>query len=233
MRQPYNIYSKAEDAELYKTMEDVRQYASKNLPLPEGYIFERWNKIPYDRIYQWHANNGVPLSEISHLLKRNPSGAYAAIKPDGGLIVAIKKDNGGNIIDCIPLLASEAKHQESDVGNAIERVFKNYNAIKDIFMEWDIFPYVCFGQGKGLESAFEQNKIIAGMGNDINLDINIKDSKFSLIETNSIIKRTPKQIIDRKKGHVLVRKNRWSAEEMYGRLVSAIKQSYEYFFGVE
>ena len=143
MGQAYNIYSKEEDAELYQTMEKVRKYASKNLHLPEGYIFERWNKIPYDRIYQWHKKNGVPLSEISYLLKKNPAGKFASIESDGGMIVAIQKDNGGNIIDWIPLLASEAKHQESNVGNAIERVFKNYNAIKGIFMEWEIFPYIC------------------------------------------------------------------------------------------
>lgn len=232
MGQAYNIHSKEEDAELYQTMEEVCRYACKKLPLPDGYVFERWNKIRYDRIYQWHIKNGVPLTEIIYLLKKNPAGDFASIEPDGGMIVAVKKDNGGNIIDWIPLLASEAKHQESDVGNAIERLFKNYNAIKDIFMEWEIFPYICFAQGKGLESAFEQNKLIIGMGNDVNLDVNIKDSKFSLTESDSIIKRKPKQDINKKRGHILVRENKWDGDEMYGRLVSAIKQSHEYFFGI-
>ena len=230
-KQPYNIHSKVEDAELFETMERVRKYASKNLQLPEGYIFERWNKIPYDRIYNWHLNSGVPITEISYLLKKNPSGNFASIEPDGGMIVAVKKDNGGNIINWIPLLASEAKHQESDKGNAIERVFKNYNAIKDIFMAYDIFPYVCFGQGIGLASAFEQNKLTIGMGNDVNLDININDYKYPLLENNNtIIKCTPKRCVERKKGHFLVRKKRWDEDEMFGRLVSVIKQSYDYFF---
>ena len=230
MGQPYNTHSKEEDKELYQTMEKVCKYASNKLPLPDGYIFEIWNKIPYNRIHQWHENNGVPSSVISHLLKKNPSGNFASIKPDGGMIVAIKKDSSGNIIDWIPLLSAESKHQESDVGNAIERFFKNYNAIKYIFMEWEIFPYVCFGQGKGLESVFEQNKLTIGMGNDVNIDINIRDSKFSLTKTKSIIKREPKQNIDKKRGLFLVRKAKWDEDEMYGRLVSAIKQSYKYFF---
>lgn len=230
MAQPYNKHSKYEDAELYMEMENVRSYAVKSLPLPEGYIYERWNKIPYDRIYQWHLNNGIPPIEIGHLLKKNPSGKYASIEPDGGLIVAVKKDNGGNIIDWIPLLASEAKHQESDVGNAIERVFKNYNTIKDIFMECEVFPYVCFGQGKGLESAFEQNKIIGGMGNDVNLDINIKDSEFTLSEAIIPVTHRLRKNITRKRGNFLVRREKWEGAEIYGRLLSAIKQSHSYFF---
>lgn len=232
MAQPYNALSKEEDACLWNVMEEVIKYAKSTLVLPEGYIYERWNKIPYDRIYEWHRGNGVPAETIMHLLKKNPAGKYASIEPDGGLIVGVKKDNGGNIINWIPLLASEAKHQESDVGNAIERTFKNYNAIKDIFMEWDVFPYICFGAGKGLESAFEQNKLIGGMGNDVNLDINIKDYTVSVIaESFSVIKTHPKTKVSRKRGNFLVRKESWSPEEMYGRLVSAMRQSYDYFFG--
>lgn len=229
MAQPFNKYSKDEDADLYAVMEEVRQYASENLPLPDGYSYERWNRIPYNKIREWHLKNGVLPDELSHLLKKNPNGKYASIEPDGGMIVAVKKDVGGNIIDWVPMLASEAKHQESDVGNAIERVFKNYNAIKDIFMEVEIFPYICFGQGYGLGSSFEQNKIIAGMGNDVNQEIDIYDKTIPINESNATgYKLRP--FIVRKTGNFLVRKDRWEKLEMLGRLVTAMKQSYNYFW---
>lgn len=226
----YNLYSKFEDADLYSAMEDICDYATQNMVLPDGWIFEHWTKIPYDRIHQWHLNNGFPPEEISHLLTKNPSGAYASIQPDGGLIVAVYKDIGGNINEWIPMLASEAKHQESDVGNAIERVFKNYNAIKDIFMELEIFPYICFGQGKGLESTYEQNKLIAGMGNNINLTININDNTFTINEAKNSIKPKQKKVISNKRGNFLVREAKWEKYEMYEKLIIAMKQSYAYFF---
>lgn len=229
MSQPYNTYSKEEDADLYAVMEEVRQYASENFPLPDGYSYERWNKIPYDRIREWHLSNGIQQEELSHLLKKNPAGEYANIEPDGGIIVAVKKDIGGNIIDWVPMLASEAKHQESGVGNAIERVFKNYNAFKDIFCEVEIFPYICFGQGFGLGSSYQQNKIIGGMGNDVNQEIDIHDRTIQ-INNPSTKKYKVRQFVTKKVGNFLVRKDRWEKPEMLGRLVTAMKQSYKYFW---
>lgn len=220
MAQPYNIHSKQEDAYLYKAMQEVRNFALESLPLPEGYVYEMWDKIPYDRIFQWHKKTVVNEDDIKYLLKKNPAGNFASIKPDGGLIVAVKKDIGGNIIDWIPMLTSESKHQESGVGNAIERMFKNFNAIKDIFMAHGIFPYLCFGQGIGLKSEFEQNKLRIGMGNDVNVDVNIYDYKVLLLENRQISK---------KRGLFFLKEEKWEIQEMKDKLIIALKQSYDYF----
>lgn len=232
MREAYNKHSKREDADLYSAMDEVQKNAVENFPLPDGYVYERWKKIPYDRIHQWHIQNGNPENEVAHLLKKNDkSGKYASIEPDAGMIVAVKKDFGGNIIEWIPLLSAEAKHQESSVGNAIERVFKNYNAHKEIFKDVDIFPYICFGQGSGLSTSFEQNKLIAGMGNDVNMKVNVYDKTYSLETTksNSIIKDKLKSSVEHKNGNFFVREKSWTKPEMVEILNEAMSQVYDYY----
>lgn len=217
----YNEFSKAEDADLYETMGNVLEYAQRTFKLPEGYIFERWDRVPYDLMQMWLLKNGYPLRETTYLMVPNPNGGYASISPDGGLIVAVKKDCGGNVTDWYPLLASEAKHQESSEGNAIERVFKNYNALQNLYRTDEVFPYLCFAQGKGFDSPFIQNKIRVAIGNDVNRDVNIFNKKICTGHGRFISKPV---------GNMFIRKNRWTKEEMYGRLVSAMNQSYEYFF---
>lgn len=231
MAEPYNKYSKSEDADLKNAMYDIVDYCNEYLHLPDGYAYELWDKIPYNRIYEFHISNGIQPCDLTHLLVKNPKGRYAAIEPDGGLIVAVKKDSGGNISNLIPLLSSEAKHQESDVGNAIERVFKNLNAIRDLFNCFDIFPYVCFCQGEGFDNQFILNKLRIGIGGNINEDVNIKDRICEIIEQSPLAKKITKKQFTKKVGSIFARKERWDKEEMYGRLLSAMKQSYNYFFG--
>ena len=220
----FNRYSKAEDMELYDVMEAVTIYAQKYLRLPSGYIYERWDTVPYIRMREWLTGNGWTEYDTTYLTVPNPAGGYASIKPDGGLIVAVRKDNGGNIIDWIPMLASEAKHQESSQGNAIERMFKNYSALANLFACEEIFPYICFAQGKGFGSSFIQNKIRVAVGGDVNNDVNIRNIKTHLLNG---------KVIERQVGNVFVREKRWTAEEMFGRLVTAIQQSHDYFFEYE
>lgn len=217
----FNKYSKAEDIELYDIMENVREYAQRYLTLPEGYEYERWDTIPYELMQEYLVRNGYSMSDTMYLLVPNPSGKYASIKPDGGLIVVVKKDIGGNIVDWVPMLASEAKHQESAQGNAIERVFKNYNAIANLFKCEDIFPYVCFAQGTGFDSSFIQNKIRVAIGGEINHDVNIYNHEIYPGYGRKISQQV---------GNMFVRRKRWTPDEMYGRLISAMIQSYEYFF---
>ena len=58
MSKPYNSHAKIQDKLLWEAMEDVTEYAFENLPLPNGYIYEQWQKIPFDLIIQWHISNG-------------------------------------------------------------------------------------------------------------------------------------------------------------------------------
>ncbi len=95
----------------------------------------------------------------------------ASIKPDGGLIEVLDKSGNWRII-----LVSEAKHQGKDVenikagilvgknkdqdlmvaGNAIERVHKNINEIRNAMLGELHFPYVVFIQGSNFAtSTFE------------------------------------------------------------------------------
>lgn len=84
------------------------------------------------------------------------------IKPDGGLIEVLDKDNKWRVI-----LVSEAKFQGKDVeniksgilvgknknqalmvaGNAIERVYKNISEIRNFMLDELHFPYAVFLQG--------------------------------------------------------------------------------------
>lgn len=84
------------------------------------------------------------------------------IKPDGGIIEVLDKDNKWRVV-----LVSEAKFQGKDVenitagtlvgknknqdlmvaGNAIERVYKNINEIRNFMLDEYHFPYAVFLQG--------------------------------------------------------------------------------------
>ena len=207
MSKPYNSHAKIQDKLLWEAMEDVTEYAFENLPLPNGYIYEQWQKIPFDLIIQWHISNGYSEEDYDYLTIPNPNGKIGSIAPDGGLIVAVKKDNGGNIIKWVPMLTSEAKYQASTGGNALERYFKNYNTIYAIFNETKIFPFITFGEGEGMGSSFILNKIRCGMNCDVNKPIDIYQ----------------------KKGIFIARVEPWTKNEMYNTLIIGMKQSYDYF----
>ena len=84
------------------------------------------------------------------------------IKPDGGVIEVLDKDKRWRIV-----LVSEAKFQGKDIenikggtlvgknknqelmvaGNAIERVYKNINEVRNFMLDEYHFPYVVFLQG--------------------------------------------------------------------------------------
>lgn len=86
----------------------------------------------------------------------------ACIRPDGGIVEVQDKDGQWRVV-----LVSEAKYQGKDVeniragvlvgknkdqalmvaGNAIERVYKNINEIRNFMLDEDHFPYVVFLQG--------------------------------------------------------------------------------------
>ena len=213
MSKPYNYNSLKEDKDLYKAMRMVKEYASEHLPLPNGYQYELLKSISVNFIIRWLTNKGVKKEALDFLLVPNKNGKLPTIEPDGGLLIAVKKDYSGNIYDSIPMLSSEAKHQDSDNGNAIERVFKNYNVIYNLFQKDNIFPFICFGQGLAFSNEFINNKIRLGAWCNINNEVNI------LFEDENV-----------KHGSFHLREKKWEISEMFDILVEAMKQSYSYFF---
>lgn len=102
------------------------------------------------------------LHSIDHRLGKTLYVQDSKIKPDGGVIEVLDKEKKWRVI-----LVSEAKFQGKDVeniqngilvgknknqelmvaGNAIERVFKNINEIRNFMLDEYHFPYVVFLQG--------------------------------------------------------------------------------------
>jgi hypothetical protein len=90
------------------------------------------------------------------------------MKPDGGIIVAIRKtldENGQIVQERIPILITEDKVQGTNdnlhalgkprqaTGNAIERGAKNIRGAEMIFGGLDVFPYVLFASGCDFHSS--------------------------------------------------------------------------------
>ncbi len=127
---------------------------------------------------KFRMRESIAKSEINNILKTLDARLgetlfvkEASIKPDGGLIEVLDKLGNWRII-----LVSEAKHQGKDVdnvregklvgkendqdlmvaGNAIERVHKNINEIRNAMLGELHFPYVVFLQGSNFAtSSFE------------------------------------------------------------------------------
>lgn len=107
------------------------------------------------------------LQKIDSRLGKTLFVSNAKIKPDGG-IIEVKDTNGKWRI----ILVVEAKHQGKDVenikagnkvgknkdqdlmvaGNAIERVHKNINEIRNLMLKEKHFPYVVFLQGSNFST---------------------------------------------------------------------------------
>jgi type II restriction enzyme len=119
--------------------------------------------------YQFRFRTAIKKQEINDKLRaidaRLGETLYvkdSKIKPDGGIIEVLDKDKKWRVI-----LVSEAKFQGKDVenirdgmlvgknnnqvlmvaGNAIERVYKNINEVRNFMLDEYHFPYVVFLQG--------------------------------------------------------------------------------------
>lgn len=104
----------------------------------------------------------LKLSSIDARLGKVLFVEASRIKPDGGIIEVLDKDEKWRVI-----LVSEAKYQGKDVenikagtlvgknkdqvfmvaGNAIERVYKNINEVRNFMLDEYHFPYAIFLQG--------------------------------------------------------------------------------------
>jgi type II restriction enzyme len=113
------------------------------------------HNIPFNHISQWKSVDIIDRAQ-KHLpnTRLTCHSDRSAIRPDGGILCI--EDVDGNTY---PILISEAKTQGTNhlleaagkkrqaLGNAIERLGKNTNAIEVAMIGEDINPFVCFGDG--------------------------------------------------------------------------------------
>ena len=175
----------------------------------------------------------------------------ANIKPDGGIIEVKDKNEQWRII-----LASEAKHQGMDVnnikagikvgknknqdlmvaGNAIERVHKNINEIRNFMLAEKHFPYIVFLQGSNFST--ETIKILDPQGRPVLIRhdsgaMNRIDRVTSANYGMEINKNHCKNIIIKMKDYYLMlqcafiyaRSASWSKEEMVKIMDNIVKTS--------
>lgn len=220
---PFNFYSKHEDKALAVAMRETLEYANESLRLPDGYTYEVWKNLSFKDMQEWLIKRGFPIEETAYLTTKNSNGKYASVKPNSGILVAVKRNSDGHVEDWYILLAAESNYQNSTRGNAVERFFKNMNCFKALFEAEDVFPYLLFSQGEGYTSNFICNKLRIGTGSEINKDVNIR--KKTLNVGGSILKKV--------NSNAFVRERKWEVDEIKGRLISALIQSHEYFFPQE
>jgi type II restriction enzyme len=175
----------------------------------------------------------------------------ASIKPDGGLIEVLDKEGNWRII-----LVSEAKYQGKDVenikagilvgknkdqdlmvaGNAIERVHKNINEIRNAMLGELHFPYVVFLQGSNF--ATDTFEVLRPDGRAVTIshdkgNMNRIDRVSAANYCMKINKNHCKNIIidvDNKDimlqaASIYARVEEWTREEMVGIMVDIVETS--------
>lgn len=135
------------------------------------------------------------LNFIDNRLGNNLFVKSASIKPDGGIIEVLDKNNTWRVI-----LISEAKHQGNDIenikngyrtevmmkkgqyimpaGNAIERVHKNIQEMKNFMIDENHFPYVVLLKG----SNFITEEIVAKWTDKTEVKISPDNSSLNRID---------------------------------------------------
>ena len=137
-----------------KKMDDNIDIALKKLVL---FLRKKYPNLTFE-----HKNKLLLTEIIADLSRKYPQYAKdfssvtgkSFIKPDGGFLYAIDKKGNKRLI-----LVAEVKHQgtndkrlreglrKQSKGNAIERLGKNLTAVRAIFKNEDLIPFVCFGNG--------------------------------------------------------------------------------------
>ena len=146
----------------------------------------------------------------------------STMKPDGGLLYLV--DHQENMY---PILIAEKKNQGTNdlreeeglkrqaKGNAIERLGKNVIGLKTYTMKWNIFPFVCFGDGCDFaeeSSILDRVKTMAMYGN-------LNEESIFPTDNNSFLR-----------GTFYFRARKWSRQEMFEKSYSIAEKSIYYFF---
>lgn len=211
-----NTLSVIEDKLLFEANEKLETYLRGNIEIPDGWDIEHFKTIPTKLIILKLRNDGIPYSRIKYLESPNPNGESSEIKPDGGCVAAVKRDNKENIIAWYPLVISESKHQGTDdkpeqaKGNAIERVFKNYNVTTKLCHRDKVTPFVCFCQGCDMESEFIRNKIRQGAC-EPGLNT-IKNDDYDFRQVSFWMRKEP-----------------WNCNEIFEKIKSCALEAFEYY----
>lgn len=146
---------------------EIAQVHDKSVGSASIIVFENL-KLEYPR-YQFRLRQSISKQEINKKLHSIDTRLGetlfvkdSKIKPDGGIIEVLDKEKKWRIV-----LVSEAKFQGKDIenikagvlvgknkdqelmvaGNAIERVYKNINEIRNLMLDEYHFPYAIFLQG--------------------------------------------------------------------------------------
>lgn len=146
----------------------------------------------------------------------------STMKPDGGLLYLVDRQE-----NMYPILIAEKKNQgTNDIrekegqkkqakGNAIERLGKNVIGLKTYTMKWNIFPFVCFGDGCDFaegSSIIDRVKTMAMYGN-------LNEESIFPTDNNSFLR-----------GTFYFRAQKWSRQEMFEKSYSIAEKSIYYFF---
>lgn len=150
--------------------------------------------------------HGETDDQVAYLLHKTEKGNFSFIKPDAGIIWAIKKDIYGNIEDIEVICSGEFKSQggndiKESYGNTEQRMFKNSNIFIDIITRYtEQTPYAVFGDGNAFKDIRVLNSVRGGCGFEIN-ELIIDD-----IYINSNRK---------KRFPVMLRSEPWTEDEIY------------------
>ena len=211
-----NTISLNEDALLHQCALNLTDLLKVQLRVPDDWSIEFLNTISTGLLVKKLLSDGIPRSYISYLVSPNPNGEPSEIQPDGGCIAAIKRNEQNEIVLWYPLVISESKHQGTEdepkqaKGNAIERVFKNYNFVTKLCHRDKVTPFVCFCQGCDIENEFVRNKIRQGA-----CEVNIEN-----IKTNDY---------DLRQASFWMRTESWTENEILEKLKSCAIQAWDYY----
>ena len=211
-----NAVAYVEDKTLFEVNQKLECYLKGNVEIPDEWDIELWKTIPMTLVVLKLKNDGIPYNKTQYLLAPNPNGKPSEINPDGGCLALVKRDDKEEIVEWYPLAISESKHQGTDdkpdqaKGNAIERLFKNYNVVTKICKRDKVTPFVCFCQGCDMESEFVRNKIRQG-GCEIGLTT-IKTDEY-----------------DFRRCSFWMRKEAWTFDEIYEKVKACAIEAFEYY----
>ena len=216
-KQPLNINSKKEETILQGAVEKLFLEVKTKYPLPKYWEYGFSKHLTLDFAKQIKViTYGYSLEDLNYL----PDGRR--VEPDGGFLYLIKRDSSGNIEKIYPLLITEAKHQDSGSGNAIERYFKNFNFYADL-LKWEkIFPYVTFAVGKDFDKETVKVKFKVGGSNEITN--NTDNIQKVAILAGKETEYKPKILLLTKDDF-----SEWKEDEIYYHIRKVFDQSYDYF----
>lgn len=156
----------------------------------------------------------VEFSEVFPRSSMNPDGGILSLVPESGsqlhpVLIAEKKNQGTNDLRALEGLKKQA------MGNAIERLGKNFIGFRTMMLDEGIMPFVCFGDGHDFReesTLVDRVKTIAMFGrlNEISV-VNLGEAgQFN-------------------RGSFYFRQEEWTQDEMRSIMVDVATRSVHYY----